>query len=133
MPANHHIDNKAQLIITTWEGEAHDAEFIEAIKKYQNNIQNHPDNINYNEVVDLSNVTGMKLTTEGIKNIGLIASTTDHIEVNRKLAIIVNSNLAFGLARMYEVYRSFSKKSHKEICVFKTKKDAFEWIQKNNT
>ena len=130
MPANHHIDNNAQLIITTWEGEAHDIEFIDAIKKYQKDIQNHPDYINYNEVVDLSNVTGMKLTTEGIKTIGQIASTTDHNEINRKLAIIVSSVVAFGIARMYEAYRSFSKKANKEIRVFKTEKDAFEWVKK---
>jgi len=133
MPANHYLDDKAQLIITTWEGEAHDIEFIEAIKKYQNEIQNHPDNINYNEVVDLSKVTKMKLTTDGIKNISGIAATSDHMDVNRKLAIVVSSNLAFGLARMYEAYRSFIKNSHKEICVFKNKKDALEWIKKNNT
>ena len=46
MPANHHVDNNAQLIITTWEGEAYDIEFIGAIKKYQKDIQNHPDYIN---------------------------------------------------------------------------------------
>lgn len=130
MPANHHIDKHAQLIITTWEGEAHDVEFIDAISAYQNNIQNHPDNITYNEVVDLSNVTNIKLTTDGIKNIGLIAAATDHIEVNRKLAIIVSSNLAFGIASMYKAYRGFSNNSHKEIRVFKTKKDAFEWVNK---
>lgn len=130
MPANHKIDTKAQLLITTWEGEACDIEFIEAIKKYQEDIQNHPDYINYNEVVDLTKITGMKLTTEGIKNIGLIASTTDHNEVNRKLALIVSSSLAFGLSRMYAVYRGFAKKAHKEIRIFKTEKDAFEWVQK---
>ena len=130
MPANHHIDNKNKLIITTWEGEARDIEFIEAIKKYQNDIQNHPDYINYNEIVNLSKVTGFKLTTKGIKTIGEIASTTDKKEINRKLALIVNSNLAFGLARMYEAYRSFSKSANKEIRVFKNEKNAFEWIEK---
>lgn len=129
MPANHNIDSKNHLLITTWEGEAHDIELIEAIKKYQKDIQNHPDYINYNEVVDFSNVTDIKLTTEGIKHIGTIASTTDHIEINRKLAVIVSSNLAFGLARMYGAYREFSKKSHKEIRIFKTEKEAFEWVQ----
>ena len=130
MPANHNIDTKAQLLITTWEGEARDIEFIEAIKKYQKDIQSHPDYINYNEVVDFSNVTGINLTAEGIKNIGTIASTTDQNEVNRKLAFIVSSPLAYGLARMYEAYRSFSKKGQKEINIFKNEKDAFEWIQK---
>lgn len=128
MPANHHIDHKAKLIITIYEGEAGDLECIEAIKRYQNDIQNHPDYFNYNEIVDLSKVTTFKLTTEGIKNLSKIASTTDHEECDRKLAIIVNSGLAYGLARMYVAYRSFSKKSNKEIRIFKNEKDAFEWI-----
>ncbi len=130
MPANHHIDNEAKLIITTWEGEARDIEFIEALRKYQSDIQNHPDYIYYNEVVDFTKVGAVKLTTEGIKNIGVIASTTDNNEINRKLAIIVSSSLAYGLARMYEAYRSFSKNAHKEIRIFKTEKDAFEWVKK---
>jgi len=130
MPANHYIDNKRKLIITTWEGKAHDIEFIETIKKYQKDIQNHPDYINYNEIVNLSEVTSFKLSTEGIKTIGQIASNTDKSNENRKLAIIVSSNLAYGLARMYEAYRNLSKKSQKEISIFKKEKDAIEWIQK---
>ena len=132
MPANHKIDNSNKLIITTWEGEAHDNEFIEAIKKYQKEIQNHPDYINYNEIVNLSEVTKINISTEGIKTIGSIASSTDKYEINAKLAIIVNSTLAFGLARMYEVYRGFSKKSLKKIRIFKNEIKALEWI-KNNT
>lgn len=130
MPANHHIDNNNQLIVTTWEGVACDIEFIEAIKKYQNNIQNRPDYINYNEVVDLSKVTVLKLTTKGIKTIGTIASNTDTKEINKKLALIVSSNFAFGLARMYEAYRSFSKNANKEIRVFKNETEAFKWVKK---
>jgi hypothetical protein len=130
MPANHNIDNEHQLLITTWEGEAHDIEFIDAIRKYQKELQNDPKYITYNEVVDLRKVTNFKLTTEGIKNIGRIASTTDQNEANRKLALIVTSILAYGLARMYQTYRSFSNNANKEIRVFKTEKDAFEWVQK---
>jgi len=130
MPAHHHIDSKAQLIITTWEGEARDVEFIEALKKYQKDIQNHIDYISYNEVVNLSHITSIKITTEGIKTIALIASGTDNRETNRKLALIVSSNLAYGLAKMYEAYRSFSKNACKEICVFKDENDAFEWVRK---
>lgn len=132
MPATHHIDNINHLIVTTWHGEARDTEFIEAIKNYQNNIQNQPNYINYNEVVDFRKMTSVKLTTEGIKVIGAIASTTDTQDINKKLALIVSSNLAFGLARMYEAYRSFSKNANKEIRVFKNETDAFKWV-KNNT
>ena len=130
MTAKHHIDNDNQLIITTWEGDASDIELIEAIRKYQNNIQNSPGCINYNEVVNLKKVTGLKLTTKGIKTIGSIASKTDTKEINKKLALIVSSNLAFGLARMYEAYRSFSKNAHKEIRVFKNETEALKWVKK---
>jgi len=129
MPAHHYIDEKRQLIITSWEGEAHDIEFIEALKKYQKDIQNHPDYINYNEIVDFSQVTKIHITTEGIKNIGLIAPKTDYDEANRKLAFIVSSNLAYGLVRMYQAYRDFSNRSIKKIRVFKSESDAFEWVK----
>ena len=131
MPAKHHIENKAQLIITRWSGEAIDIDFIEAIKKYQRDIQTHPDYINYNEVVDLSKITNIKLTTTGLKNIGRIASRTDQNENKRKLALIVSSNKAFFLARMYTAFRSFFRNSNKDIRIFTNKSEAFEWVQNN--
>ena len=109
MPINHNIDTKSQLLITTCEGEARDIEFMVAIKKYQRDIQNHPDYNNYNEVLNLSKITGMKITTKGLITIGQIGTATDRNDDNRKLAIIVNSKLAYGLSRMYITYRSFSK------------------------
>jgi hypothetical protein len=107
MPAKHHIDNINKLIITTWDGEAIDVDLINAIKEYQEHLQCHPDYINYNEVVDFSKSTGIKLTAKGLKNIGKIASKTDKSESKRKLALITPSNKAYFFARMYKAYRSF--------------------------
>jgi len=129
MPANHHIDHKTKLIITRWEGIARDFELINAIKKYQEEIQNHPDYIHYNEVLDLTKVSSNQVTVEGIRNIAQIASETDHSESNRKLALIVDSSLSFGLARMYETYRKYGKSGHKKIRVFRDEKSALEWVQ----
>ena len=129
MPAKHHIENKAQLIITRWSGEAIDIDFIEAIKKYQRDIQTHPDYINYNEVVDLSKVTNIKLTTAGLKNIGKVASRTDQAENKRKLAFIVSSNKAFFFARMYAMFRSLFRNSNKDIRVFNNESEAFKWVK----
>jgi len=127
MPAEHHVDNNAKLIITSWEGEAVDIDFINAIKKYQEEIQSNPNYIGYNEVVNFSKVTNIKLTPQGLKSIGRIASNTD--KKNTKLALIVNSNLAYSLARMYQGYRYFFKKASKEVRVFKRKNEAFDWVQ----
>ncbi len=131
MPAHHVIDNRNKLIVTTWDGDVVDIDLIEALTKYQQDIQGHPQYLGYNEIVDFSEVGKIKVTTEGIKNIGRIASTTDQNGIDRKLAFIVGSDLAFGLARMYEVYRGFTRKTNKEVRTFKNKHDAYEWVMDN--
>lgn len=131
MPAKHHIDNKARLIITTWEGEATDIDFIEAVRKYQKDIQTNPDYINYNEVVDFRKITNIKLTTTGLKNIGKLASKTDKNKNKSKLVFIVGSNKAFFFARMYQAIRSFSRNSNKEIRIFNEESEAYDWVQNN--
>ena len=130
MPAEHDIDIQARLLITTWEGVAIDIDFIEAIKKYQQDIQGQKDYRDFNEVVDLTNVTVMKLTIDGLKKISSVASTTDQNRSSTKLAIIVLSNLVYGIAKIYQAYRSFSNNSKKELRVFKNKNDAFEWVKR---
>ena len=129
MPANHHIDHKTKLIVTRWEGFACDIELIKALKKYQKEIQNHPDYIHYNEVLDVCKVSSNQVTLEGIRNIARIASEADHSQPNRKLALLVCSNLAFGLAKIYETYRKYAKSGKQQIRVFKNEKDAFQWVQ----
>jgi len=128
MPAHHTIDNRNKLIVTTWDGDVVDIDLIEALTKYQQDIQCHPHYLGYNEIVDFSEVRKIKVTTEGIKNIGRRASTTDQNGIDRRLAFIVSSDLAFGLARMYEVYRSLTRKTNKRVRTFKNKRDAYAWV-----
>ena len=128
MPAKHTINTDAKLLITEWEGDAIDIDFIEALKKYQSDIQSQNEYRNFNEIVDLTKVTSFKLTTDGLRNIGSIAANTDSHDAVTKLAIIVPSKFAYGLARMYEVYRSFSNKSTKNIHIFRNETDALHWI-----
>lgn len=128
MPANYTIDNTNQLVNTVWEGEANDIELIEAMKTYRKAVQSNPDYLNYNEIVNLNKITKFNLTAEGISTIAEIASTAEKSENYKKLALIANSELAYGLARMYETYRSLPNESNKNIRVFKNENDALEWI-----
>ncbi|MCW9015170.1 MAG: STAS/SEC14 domain-containing protein [Gammaproteobacteria bacterium] len=132
MPAYHCIDREARIVFTVWRGEAIDVDFIDALKKYHQDIKNKTELVEYNELVDLSKITGIKLTIEGIKKLGEIAVRTDQNKIKTKLAFVVSSDMAFGLARMYEAYRSLSRNANKEIRVFKKENDALVWI-KNNT
>lgn len=129
MAAQHIIDTEARLIITRWKGDAIDIELIEALKRYQRDIQTNPEYLDYNELVDFREAGTLQVSTEGIKSIGRIASATDGEARHRKLALIVASDLAFGLARMYEVYRDVVRKSNKEIRTFKDEDEARDWLK----
>jgi hypothetical protein len=131
MPVNHQINHELQLIITTVTGKAVDEELIKAMEKYQRDIRSKSEYIIYNEVLDFSESTKIKLTNGGIKTIAKIASTNDHAAVKTKLALIVKSPFVFGLARMYQIYRGLNPKANKEVRIFNRNHDAFEWIEHN--
>ena len=129
MPAKHFIDKEAKLIVTTWEGDAVDIEFIEAITKYQKDIQLNPEYIEYNEVANFCKITSIKLTPKGLKRIGRIASKTDQYKFNSKLALVVSSGAAFNLARIYASFRNIQNGTNKEIRIFKSEVEAMGWAQ----
>lgn len=129
MPVKHSIDKKNEIIITTWEGNANDAELIKAMRAYQEDVQGQPENINYNEILDFSQVTDIDVTIEGIKSVGKIAAETDQYNTHRKLAIIAPTNLTYYFARMYKALRSLPRKSSKDVKIFTDKNDATEWVK----
>lgn len=128
MPANHTIDHELKLITTNWSGVAIDLELSDALARYQQEIKTQPGLCAYDEIVDFSQATGFKLTPEGIVELAGIAAKQDVKGLKTKLAIIVRSPLAYGLGRMYEVYRGLVPNSLKEVGVFKNHQDAMAWI-----
>ena len=132
MPAKHRIDNDAKLIITTWEGDAVDTDFTEALLKYQEDIRKNPEYASYNEIADFRAVTSIKITPTGLMDIGKVATKTDRRKKDCKLALIVNQGLAFNLARIYATYRSLNNRSQKEVRIFKDITDALEWAKNNS-
>ena len=128
MPVQHKIDDDAKLITTIWSGNADDNELSDALAKYQQNIKSLPRYASYNEIVDFSGASNFSLSAEGIKKLAYMASMNDTQGVKTKLAIVVNRPLAYGLARMYEIYRSLLPSDSKEVRVFKNYQDCLEWI-----
>ena len=132
MPAIHSIDYEAKLITTTWEGEATDASLYDAFKKYHSFLLNERDLLDFNEVLNFSDVDLQKLTTQGLIQLTQVAFNIDHDRTQvTRIAIVVNSILAFGMARMYEIYRSFSPKNKKKLRVFRELDEALTWVDQN--
>lgn len=129
MPVKHFIDKANEIIVTTWEGSANDADLIKAMRAYQEDIQGHPDNVNYNELLDFSEVSDIDVTIEGVKSVGRIAAETDQENAHRKLAIVAPTNLTYYFARMYKTLRSLPRKSSKDVKIFTDTSDAAEWLK----
>jgi hypothetical protein len=127
MPAQHKIDSDIKLIYTIWSGEATDSDLIDALTKYQD-IRSQADYCRYNEIVDFSNATDFKLSSAGLRRLVHMASNSAVQGVKTKLAIIVSAPVAYGLARMYEAYRTLVPSVSKEVHVFKNYDNALQWI-----
>ena len=129
VPATHYIENDKRIIFTIWQGDASDDDLISALQRYQSDIKSNPEYANYNELVNLLQVTGGKLSFSGLTKIGQLASGVEPGGVKTKLALVVKSGFAYSLAKMYQVYRTVSHKSNKEIRVFNRERDALEWLR----
>ena len=128
MPALHKIDDGMKLITTIWSGEASDAELVNALIRYQQDIKSLPVYHSYNEIADFSGAGAFKLSADGLRKLVQIATESDVRGVKTKLAIIVSEPVAYGLARMYEAYRTFKANASKEVRVFRNYSNALKWI-----
>ncbi len=127
----HTIDADNKLICTVWTGEANDDEFITALIKYQNEIKNRPEYMHFNEVLDLSGISSFNLTTDGLRRLSEIAAKSDDHGVGTRCAIVATQAFGYGLARMYQTYRSFLPNASKEVQVFRNEFEALEWVGEN--
>jgi len=126
----HHIDDKDRLIITTCISvKTTEQDMIKALARYQDTIQNQPDVIDYNEVLIFPEATDMDISLSGLKKLAQLAIKSDGKDPNRKLAILMQSNLGYGLAKIYQIYRDLIKRSGKKVRVYKQVKSARAWAK----
>ena len=129
MPVKHHIDNINRLIISDWKGDADADQFIGAFLKYQKNIRKNPEYSSFDEVVNFTNMKGLKLNFHDLKKIsGLTASLDD--TKSTKLAFIVSTKLSYVLANAYFITRKLNPKSRKKLGVFFNEFDGLKWINR---
>ena len=81
----------------------------------------------YRELMDLSGVERVTQTSEQIK---MLAGEAEPLEMFKKiyLAIFAESELAYGLSRMFQVFAELAE-NPVEIQVFREKQEALEWLK----
>lgn len=85
--------------------------------------------VGYDEIVDVAAVEGFNYEGPSkIKEVTHISARMDWANFSRKMAIVAVSDMAVGMARMYQSYREDETIGRKEIMIFKTIEQARQWL-----
>jgi len=125
MPIEYRIDHEHRVVLAQGKG----AFTIEDMIKYQTEAWSQPGVSGYNELVDMSDVTEIvDPNVEDIRRIVKLSVSMDSPDAHARMAIAAPNKLMFGLGRMYEAYRELQPQSTKIVRVFKTVREAMDFL-----
>ena len=125
MPIEYHIDHDRRVILAKGKGAFTGADMF----KYQHEAWSQPGVGGYNELVDMTDVTEIvNPNIEEIRQIVALSVSTDPPDSHSRMAIAAPNKLMFGLGRMYEAYRELQPKSTRVVRVFKTVREAMDFL-----
>jgi hypothetical protein len=113
------IDKERKLVLTTGSG------FItkEEVLAHQDQILKDPDFApSFSQLADFARLTNTDISMADLQ----ILAKQDIFSIQSRRAIIVKGELAFGFARIFELYRQLA--GARGIRVFRTHDEALKWI-----
>jgi len=125
MPIEYRIDHDRRVIIAKGKG----AFTSEDMFRYQQEAWSQPGVAGYNELVDMTDVTEIvDPSVEDIRRLVELSASMDPPDSHARFAIAAPNKLMFGLGRMYEAYRELQPQSTKVVRVFKTVREAMDFL-----
>ena len=122
MPIRYEIDEARGLVVTTIEGPLS----VDELRLHGKAIADDPRRDRpLDEIVDLTRAEGGTVPTRAIRDLAQFLRDQDRNTPGTKLAFVAPSDAAFGLARMFEVYRDHPSF---EIRVFRDLAGALGWL-----
>ena len=125
MPIEYRIDHERRLVIAT----GHGVLTLEDILGYQEDVWSRPELSGYNELIDMSRVEQIASPSiGGVRDLAKFSARMDTPSLSSRFAIVAPTDLAFGLGRMYEAYRSLDGRSTKQVGVFRSLAEALAFL-----
>ncbi len=119
MPSFYKIDRERRVVMTTFSGVL---TFVDAMG-HQEKLRNDPEfDASYSQLFDVTHVTEVQLSADDVRRL----AHANVFSAGSRRAILVDSDLKFGFARMFEVLRNTM--GEKGIRVFRKLDDALEWV-----
>lgn len=125
MPIEYRINHERRLVLAKGSGTlAHDDVF-----SYQREVWSKPEVAAYDELMDMSGVEEIVVPSrDQVRQLAALSAGMDLLACPTKFAIVAPSELAFGLGRMYETYRSLESRSTKQVGVFRSMGEALVFL-----
>jgi hypothetical protein len=125
MPITFEIDRIRKTVFAQASGVLTKEDFF----AYQNALQASTELLYFNECIDLSAVEDViDATDANMMGLARLSVQLDDPAQPTRLAIIAQSDLHYGLARMYEAYRSMQPKNSRQVSIFRNRDDALRWL-----
>ncbi len=125
MPVKYHIDHERRTVFAKCDGKLTPGELF----RYQRDIWSMPELAGYDEFVEIIATDMVVPSSVGLDLRGLaeLAASSDARE-DAKLALVAQDDLAFGLARMYKLYRKLEARGTRQVEVFRSRQEAMDWL-----
>ena len=119
MPAFYKIDKERRLVLSSGTGVFNK----EAAQAHQERLLADPEfDPSYSQLMDFTHVTQIDLTAADIQQLAL----RNIFSPESRRAFLVPNDLAFGLARMFEILRESA--GERGIGVFRNLEEALDWV-----
>jgi hypothetical protein len=126
MSIEYHIDHGRRLVLVNASGKLTPEDFF----NYQRNVWSLPEVRGFNELVDMSKVEEiLSPTFERISELAKLSANMDDNTISTKFAIVAPDTFAYGMGRLYEVFRNVNPRSTKKVRVFRSMQEAIDWIE----
>lgn len=124
MPITWRVDHGARVVIAVARGSVADAD----LTAYQRAVWSQPEIAGYDELLDVTEVKQPEVHRDGIRDAANLAAQLDDTRLAGRFAIVADSDVAYGLARMYQSYRELDRRSVRSVSVFRTMKEALDFL-----
>jgi hypothetical protein len=125
MPLEYRIDQARRVVFATATGLLSDQDLF----TYQREVWSRGELAGYDEVVDFGAVEDLVLSSgDRLRALADLASTMDVPGASSRLAIVAPQDFAYGLARMFETYRTMNQHGSKVVSVFRSMQAALDWL-----
>lgn len=125
MPIDYRIDFDQRVVFAKARGSLTDQDVF----AYQEEVWSTPEVAGFDELVDMTEVDEIiHPPPERVRALANKSANMDRPQMASRFAIVAAQDFAYGLGRMYGTYRELNPGSTKKVAVFRSRKEALNWL-----